>query len=343
VEQRRGAAITRLAALAQAGVAGGHEALVAAHPDTWWGVAAVTPGATAPAGAPSGQSDATGTGAAQAGDGEAQPDVARLSPSAIEQLLRCPLQWFLERRVGAGTPPGAPATLGTIVHEVARAIADGEVAADMAAITPYVDSIWAGLPFPARYQSGHERERLDTMLRTLLRWLAERPGEVLAAEAAFTFDVATAAGPAQVRGTIDRVERDEAGRVHLVDFKTGRSVASQAATDEHAQLGVYQLAVREAGLGEVVPPGAPLAGAALVHLGETYADGSAKVRQQVPLEDGPTWVHELVADAVQLAAGPGFPARRNPRCPRCAFRHWCPAQAAAAPGPDAVPTPGGAR
>ncbi|MCU0284052.1 MAG: PD-(D/E)XK nuclease family protein [Candidatus Nanopelagicales bacterium] len=360
VEQRRGAAITRLAALAQAGVAGGHEALVAAHPDTWWGLAAVTPGpaSTSEAGRRENGAAETGSGATLPGEStpgagqanveraereEPQPDVARLSPSAIEQLLRCPLQWFLERRVGAGTPPGAPATLGTIVHEVARAIADGEVAADMAAITPYVDSIWAGLPFPARYQSGHERERLDTMLRTLLRWLAERPGEVLAAEAAFTFDVATAAGPAQVRGTIDRVERDEAGRVHLVDFKTGRSVASQAATDEHAQLGVYQLAVREAGLGEVVPPGAPLAGAALVHLGETYADGSAKVRQQVPLEDGPTWVHELVADAVQLAAGPGFPARRNPRCPRCAFRHWCPAQAAAAPGPDAVPTPGGAR
>jgi RecB family exonuclease len=217
--------------------------------------------------------------------------------------------------------------LGTIVHEVARAIADGEVAADMAAITPYVDAIWSGLPFPARYQSGAQRERLDAMLRALLGWLAARPGEVLAAEASFTFEVMTEAGPARVRGSIDRVERDELGRVRLVDFKTGRSVASQAATDEHPQLGVYQLAVREAGLAEVVEPGQPLAGAALVHLGETYADGTAKVRTQGALADGQTWVHALVADAVGLASGPGYPARRNARCPTCAFRHMCPAQA----------------
>ncbi len=339
VERRRAAAVARLAALASHAGAGGDGALgggplAGAHPATWWGVRGVTDGVSE-------------VDPAAADPEPAEPDEpadrapVRLSPSAVEQLRRCPLQWFLERRVKAGTPAGAPATIGTIVHEVARAIADDEVAPDMAAIGPYVDAIWAGLPFPARYQSGHERERLDGMLHALLRWLADNPRGVLHAEAGFELELATDTGGASVRGSIDRVERGPDGRLHLVDFKTGKTVASQAATEEHAQLGVYQLSVREGGLAEVPADDVELGGAELVHLGATYADGRPKVRVQAPLPPGETWVHEVVADAARLAAGPGYPARRNSRCTTCAFRHMCPALASRGGAGEAPPAQGG--
>ena len=54
-----------------------------------------------------------------------------------------------------------------------------------------------------------------------------------------------------------------------------------------------------------------------------------KVRIQAPLEDGWTWVNDLIVDAARLADGPEYPARPNGHCKSCAFRFMCPAQSAA--------------
>ena len=87
---------------------------------------------------------------------------------------------------------------------------------------------------PARRRDDHRTARLGRVDRSLRgRHRADvqppRAGDV-------------AARP--VSGSIDRVDRAEDGRIHVVDFKTGRTAASAAATAEHPQLGIYQLAIR---------------------------------------------------------------------------------------------------
>ena len=65
-----------------------------------------------------------------------------------------------------------------------------------------------------------------------------------------------------------------------------------------------------------------------------------KVRIQAPLDDGWTWVNDLIVDAARLADGPEYPARPNGQCKSCAFRFMCPAQAPAplrSRGPDLRP------
>ncbi len=69
--------------------------------------------------------------------------------------------------------------------------------------------------------------------------------------------------------------------------------------------------------------------AELVHLSDRFANGMPKVRFQAPLEDGWTWVNDLVVDAAQQAAGPDYPARPGAHCKSCTFRFMCPAQAPA--------------
>jgi RecB family exonuclease len=237
--------------------------------------------------------------------------------------------------------------MGTIVHAVAEALANGEVSPDMASITPFVDAVWGAMPYAARYQARAERARLDEILLALLRWLSANERRVEAAEASFQVALETGGPVITVRGSIDRVEVDADGGLHLVDFKTGKHAASAAAALEHAQLGIYQLAVREGafGAGATGAPedaeGAPaeqrprVAGAELVHLADTFASGMPKVRHQPALPDGHTWVHDLLVDAAHLAVGPRYPARRNGRCSGCTFRHMCPARAAsAATDPD---------
>ena len=121
----------------------------------------------------------------------------------------------------------------------------------------------------------------------------------------------------------DRVERDEGGRGHVVDYKTGRSPLSTRDAQESPQLGLYQLAVLY-GAVETAEGIAPLdgtAGAALLGL----RDG--KLRQQPPLEvddEGRTWVHDLLESLVAAIAAEDFPARRNAGCDTCPVRRCCP-------------------
>jgi RecB family exonuclease len=136
-----------------------------------------------------------------------------------------------------------------------------------------------------------------------------------------------------------------------VDFKTGRTAASAAATAEHPQLGIYQLAIRLGALDSSAEspvaalddePVAPvvLGQAELVHLADRFASGMPKVRFQDPIDDGWTWVNDLIVDAARLADGPDYPARPNGHCKSCAFRFMCPAQSPAAAGqPAAAATP----
>ena len=261
VEALRGAAIERLAALAavaaQQPLGGMAGPLAAAIPDRWWGVRPVSASGAGPdaasASAPGAGPDAAP--AADPGAGPESPNV-RLSPSSVEALRTCPLRWFLERRVGAGTPAGTHATVGTVVHAVAEALARGEVAPERDAIAPLVDEIWSAMPFAARYHSAVERQRVDEMIDALLLWQRAGDRVPVAAEAMFTLTLPSHDATIDVVGKVDRIDRAPDGRIHLVDFKTGKSAQSKAAAAENPQLGIYQLAVREGAVDGLAAPGA---------------------------------------------------------------------------------------
>ncbi len=276
VEAMRGAAVQRLAALAQRGESGGSlGALAAADPTRWWAAqpltgvarasgptdaaaetrAVILVDADADADADA-DTDADADAAAETTAGtatETPPEVERplrLSPSAISSLRDCPLRWFLDRRVGAGSPSGGAAIVGLVVHSVAEALARGDVSPDPAQIGPFIDEIWASVPFPAHYERVRERARVGEMIDALLRWDRSGGRVVEATELTFNVPVPGTSTPVNVAGSIDRVDRDPDGRIHVVDFKTGRTAASAQATSTHAQLGVYQLAIQ---LGALTP------------------------------------------------------------------------------------------
>ena len=52
-------------------------------------------------------------------------------------------------------------------------------------------------------------------------------------------------GEVRLRGRVDRLERDAAGRLVIVDVKTGKTPVSKDDAQQHAQLAMYQLAVAE--------------------------------------------------------------------------------------------------
>jgi RecB family exonuclease len=171
-----------------------------------------------------------------------------------------------------------------------------------------------------------ERARARKMLTRLAQYVAAaRAGgrELVATEQAVRVQV----GRAEIRGTVDRLERDAEGRLIVVDLKTGKSAPAKAEVQRHAQLGVYQLAVEEGGFAGVAEGATESGGAVLAQLGKT---DSAKVSIQVQpafgQDEDPLWARSLLAAVADGMAGPAFEAKSNGMCRMCSLRRSCPLQ-----------------
>jgi RecB family exonuclease len=320
-EALRRAAAVRLATLATERDSEGYPLVPAAHPDRWWGLAEPTdPGV--PVRDP------------------AEP--VRLSGSAVSDIHRCALRWFLGREANAAAPPSGELGFGSVVHVLADDVASQRTPAELDALMGRLEAVWDQLAFEAPWRSAQQKEEARAALERFLRWhLTDRGRALVATEQEFGVNVraGTAAGTVDVhiRGSMDRVERDADGRVHVVDFKTGKQKAAADELAVHPQLGVYQLAVQAGALdglrasggerpvsgGERPPPG----GAELVQL-RLDDSGMPVVQPQRALaaeEDGSSWVERLLADAARRVLAEDFSPTTGGSCERCEFRPCCPA------------------
>jgi superfamily I DNA/RNA helicase/RecB family exonuclease len=284
----RADAAAELARLAAAEVPG-------AHPDEWWGLTALSDDGPV------------------ADPGEPVP----VSPSRIESFLRCELRSLLEQ-LGAGDRDEIRASLGTLIHDVSAAAADD---ADLAELEALLDARWSTLDFGARWLADHERARARTMLAKLVAWRLDTRSELDLVAAERDFDVVV--GDARLRGRVDRLERDGAGRPVVVDLKTGKRRVADDDLPVHPQLGAYQLAVRHGGFRDIAPRTEP-GGARLVQLGRSvrkYDD-----QQQPPLgeQDDPGWIEREVSYVAQAMRGGRFRAIENSYCGMCELKTSCP-------------------
>ncbi len=296
----RDAAAVELASLAAAADESGAPLVPAADPATWWGLVDITPGAR------------------PVRDPE-QP--LALSGSGVSGFERCPLQWFLDREVHASGASSASQGFGTVVHALAQAVSDGELAADPDVLVEALDSVWNRLGFEAPWQAERERREARKAMVRFLQWHQANPRDVVGTEVDFAVEL----GDARIRGAVDRVERDADGCVHIVDLKTGKSARSKDELAVDAQLGVYQLAAREGALSGEPPPVA-VGGAELVQLRQEVAkSGGPKVQVQDPIGAETSWADELVARVAADIRAEEFAARPGKPCGSCAFRSSCPA------------------
>jgi superfamily I DNA/RNA helicase/RecB family exonuclease len=249
-----------------------------------------------------------------------------LSGSSLARLEDCPLRWFLEHEVHAEGPRSTALGFGSVVHALAHDVGRGETPADLDRLVALVDSVWNQLAFEAPWRSALERAHARDALARFLAWhRSERGRELLGTEHSFEVEISVGGRAVRLRGSMDRVEIDDDGAVHVVDLKTSKTTPSPKQIAEHVQLGVYQLAV-EAG---AIPGRAESGGAELVQLKHGDRDGLPKVQPQGPLEleeSGFTWIEEVVRRGVGRMVTESFPPTLNQYCKMCAFRSSCPAQ-----------------
>ena len=286
---RRRAAAAQLARLASAGVRG-------ADPCEWYGFLPLS----------------------DDGPLRAAGEPVRVSPSRLESFDRCELRWLLESSGGTAGESSAQG-IGTLIHALAeQAARDGLDADGLRA--RFADAV-GRVDLGSGWYAGRQRERAAAMVDKLAGWLRAGKREFLAVEQKFEVGVAGAV----LAGQVDRLERDDDGRLVVVDFKTGKTQPRQSELATDAQLGAYQLAVSAGAFDQLAPGVRAVGGAELVQLGGKQR--VAPVQAQEPLPPGEdSWAHELVRRAATRMAGSAFDAMENDRCPVCPVRTSCPLQ-----------------
>jgi RecB family exonuclease len=249
-------------------------------------------------------------------------DLVTLTPSTLQALNDCPLRWLAERH-GGTDGRNLRSTIGSVLHAL---IAEPDKSEPE--LLAALERAWEHLPFDAQWHATNELNRHRAMVEAFVEWRAQSRGELT--EVGIEVDVDGTLGTARddgggirLRGRVDRLERDGAGRLVIVDVKTGKTPVSKDDAQQHAQLAMYQLAVAEG----LIPAGDEPGGARLVYVGKTGAAG-AIVREQDPLTTAARdeW-RDLVGVAADATAGPQFIARRNDGCAHCPIRPFCPAHA----------------
>ena len=287
-------AARQLARLAAAGVSG-------AHPDSWWGLPALS--STAPI-----RDRSTGP--------------VPIRPSKFEAYTDCQLRALLTDLGATDAADEAAAALGTLVHAVAEQAPDD---AGEQQLLELLEAGWSRLDFGAPWHAVHERARAERMLAALAHWLSGSRSRLrlVAKEAGFS----VAVGEAMLSGKVDRLERDEQGRLVVIDYKTGKSRYPEKDLPAHPQLAAYQLAVAEGGFaeftdGEPAEPG----GASLVQLSATNTRGSEQAQQPLGESADPRWVHDKLAEIATALRSNTVTASPGKACDRCAVRGCCPVQ-----------------
>ncbi|MEZ0066109.1 superfamily I DNA/RNA helicase/RecB family exonuclease [Streptacidiphilus sp. MAP12-20] len=313
----REAAAERLARLGALTDEDGAPLVPAANPHRWWGMADVTENIV-PVRDP------------------ARP--VELSGSALESVDACALQWFLGREVRAQEASSGAQGFGNVVHVLAEEVGAGRTPADLDVLMARLDRVWDALAFDAPWKSDQEKGEARAALERFLVWHAAERGRVPVGTEQ-PFDVELKAGPyaVRIRGTMDRVEREEStGAAYVVDFKTGRRTPTQSQVLAHPQLGVYQLAVREGAVDEAfgdvsdVDGGHPAPGGAeLVQLRQPASKAepdAPRVQSQASLTEGAEWIEGLLAEAADRIVRERFVPTTGDQCGHCSFHGSCSAR-----------------
>jgi DNA helicase-2/ATP-dependent DNA helicase PcrA len=167
-----------------------------------------------------------------------------LSASAIEQYLRCPMQYRIQREWKLPDDAGAPLQYGAAMHT---------------ALKDYFDAQGQGRPRSTAETIGVFQEQFKTAaipdalqrrlyeeqgIQQLTAFVAAQQGrpqpKVVATEQAFQIKV----NGVEVRGRIDRVDELPGGGIAVTDYKTGAPRTEQDASSSQ-QLRIYALASQE--------------------------------------------------------------------------------------------------
>jgi DNA helicase-2/ATP-dependent DNA helicase PcrA len=234
----------------------------------------------------------------------------QLSASAIETYRSCPMKYLFGQVWGIRGGAQAAMTFGNVMHTTIREFVR-ELRVRQRIPFSEVEAIFQREWTAAGFQDDYQEEEYKKAGREQLRAFCERysraPADVLEQEKAFELPLDP---EVVIIGRMDQINRLGAGRVEIVDYKTGNPKREKQA-DQSLQLSLYALAAQDV-LG--------FDAERLVFYNLTTNEPVATTRDAKALQKAKDVVAE-VAD--QIRAGE-FPAKPGFLCRYCDFRLICP-------------------
>ena len=239
----------------------------------------------------------------------------RTSYSRIGAYEDCHLRYFFGSVAGLDDRTSYQMAFGKLMHTVFELAAKGEVAdgaeALKAAYRERFDPTW----FPSRAVA-HQFWR-DGM--EMLRLWHRAEWEAARRALAFEIDFAIEVGPHLVRGRIDRIDRVGDG-IALLDYKTGRSPATEEQAASSLQLAIYYIAaLRDPELAALGPP----VEMQLVYPARARQGRFTRVSQR-PGPDQAERVEQHLLALLDGAAAEAFDPNPHADCRFCQFKPICP-------------------
>lgn len=249
------------------------------------------------------------------------PVPTSLSPSRVEAFTSCPMAFRFASIERIPEPPSLHASKGSFVHRVLEllftrradertgAAVDEAFAAARAEYEAHPDVVLLGLDeaqHAAFFDDG------ASLVQGYLRM--EDPTTVR--DIGLELRLEAQVGDLTVRGIIDRLELDHAGRLVITDYKTGRPPGPQYEQTKLSAVHLYSYLCEQV-LGER-PAAVRLM---YVRTGDIItATPSAESIRYITTRTTAVW--KAVARACQSR---DFRPRQGPLCNSCAYRPWCPA------------------
>ncbi len=316
-DARRRAAASRLAYLSNLADQNGTALVPAAHPRSWWGLAAVTENETP----------------------ITDPDSpVYVRGSSAQTLFDCSLAWFMSQRAKADEVSNIAMVFGSVVHAIADAVNRGEISPTTEQMGEVLDAAWAHVPSDSEWTAAKDKKEALSCLEAFVQWRTDRL--IIGSEVDFAgeWKVRGPEGKTDtvvLRGQIDIIALETENAFYIADLKTTSksSAPTQKKTEVNLQLGLYQAAVEKQLIKAVEIPNAQpeiqvvAGGAELVLLRSRKAGGEPSTRTQPPVnlrEAEPSWIESKMFDAAELVRGEKFVPTLGDACKFCPIKNACP-------------------
>ncbi len=242
----------------------------------------------------------------------------RLSYSALNDYTNCALKYKFRNIDKIKEPKSKEAVFGTLIHSALQFAHSNPLVPPTLEET--LDFFTRGWNADLWENPDEERAAFTHGITMLQRYYADNDiaaANVVALESRFQFDVGPEDNRHTISGIIDRIDRTENG-YEIIDYKTGKTLPSQAQVDSDLQLTIYARAFLERYPAE-------RDNLKNVTVSLYFLKHGTKLSSTRTLEDFAQMEEQVLRAVADINAGK-FEPTVTPLCAWCGFQRLCPMQ-----------------